>query len=329
MCDLVELEHGLMDMPRALNSFGGVASRQELLGRGCTDAQIRRAVREGMAITDQPGVFYRPGADLLFRQAYDLKGVLTCVSAAPYYGLWRLHEHPELHLYCTNGLARREGRIKAAGLTMTNGAVKSNSPARANGRTGGGNPGGVTNDGGIPAVLHRRLLLPRDRNRPVAALADVLLHAMRCLPRFEALSMVQCAVARGDITVGFLRERLPGNRNGQARALLDLVGPRADSLLEPIARVLFREAGFLTESYVPLPGVGEVDFLLEGFLVVEIDGGTHFEPKSIKKDRRRDNASVVGGYLVLRYFYEDVVYEPERMLAEVAAVLRRGRGWRP
>jgi very-short-patch-repair endonuclease len=39
--------------------------------------------------------------------------------------------------------------------------------------------------------------------------------------------------------------------------------------------------------------------------------------------------SVVGGYLVLRYFYDDVVYQPERMIAQISEVLRRGRGWRP
>jgi Protein of unknown function (DUF559) len=184
---------------------------------------------------------------------------------------------------------------------------------------------------GVPepgVVLHRKLILPRPPSDAVA-LADVLLHALHCLPRFESLSMVQCAVGRGDISPSFLRARLPGNRNGRARAVLDLVRPRADSLLEPIARVLFEEAGFVTRCYVRLPGVGEVDFLLEDFLVVEIDGATHFRPADIKKDRRRDNVSVVGNYVVLRYFYDDVVHHPEEMLDQVAAVVARGRGWQP
>lgn len=274
----------VMDLPRALKSSGGVASRRSLMGRGFTDGQIRRALRDGTISSRQRGVFELADADSVFVQAYALKGVLTCVSAAPYYQLWRLHEHAELHLSCGNGLPR------------------------------------------TPAVTHRNRLLPPNRNQPVAALADVLLHAARCLPRFEALAMVQCAVGRGDIDVGFLRDRLAGKRNGVARAVLDLVEPRADSLLEPIARVLFREAGYWTESYVQIDGVGEVDFLLEGFLVVEIDGATHFEPRSIKKDRRRDNMTIIGGYLVLRYFYDDVVYHPERMIAEIAAVLKRGPG---
>lgn len=48
----------------------------------------------------------------------------------------------------------------------------------------------------------------------------------------------------------------------------------------------------------------------------------HFEPKSIKQDQRRNNRSIVGGYLVLRYYYEDVIHRPEAMVAEVQAVLR-------
>jgi len=75
---------------------------------------------------------------------------------------------------------------------------------------------------------------------PVAGLADVLIHALHCLPELEALVMVQCAVGRGDITLAFLRSKLEGNRNGRARAVLDLVIPRADSLLEVLANTAVR-----------------------------------------------------------------------------------------
>ena len=41
----------------------------------------------------------------------------------------------------------------------------------------------------------------------------------------------------------------------------------------------------------------------------------------MKKDQRRNNRSVVQGYTVLRYYYDDVVHGPEAMVAEVLAVL--------
>jgi very-short-patch-repair endonuclease len=65
--------------------------------------------------------------------------------------------------------------------------------------------------------------------------------------------------------------------------------------------------------------------------VVETDGAVHLEPLHVKKDRRRNNASLRGGYLVLRFGYDDVVHHPERMVAEVLAVLelRRRGAFRP
>lgn len=181
---------------------------------------------------------------------------------------------------------------------------------------------GLPRDG---VVLHRGASLPPLPGRPVAALADVLVHVLRCRPAEEALVMVQCAVVRGDTTVDFLRRRLPGNRNGRAREVLDFVCPKADSLLEPLAAMHFKQAGIAFVEHVELPGVGEVDFVGERFLIVELDGKTHFEPRAIKRDRRRDNTSVAGGFTVLRYFYEDVVHHPEAMVAEVQAAIRAHR----
>ena len=137
--------------------------------------------------------------------------------------------------------------------------------------------------------------------------------------------MVQCAVGRGDISLAFLRGKLGGNRNGRARSVLDLVIPRADSLLEVLANTAFRRAGLHVRRHVEIPGVGEVDFLVEDCIVVETDGASHLEPLQVKKDRRRNNASLIGGYLVLRFGYDDVVHHPERMVAEVLAVLELRR----
>lgn len=105
-------------------------------------------------------------------------------------------------------------------------------------------------------VVHGRCAHPPHRWLPVAGLADVLIHALRCLPAVEALVMVQCAAQRGDVTVDFLRRKLPGNRNARARSLLDYVIPRADSVLEVLANYHFRRAGLHVRRHVELPGVG-------------------------------------------------------------------------
>lgn len=174
-------------------------------------------------------------------------------------------------------------------------------------------------------ISHRLSLSQPRPNEPYVALPDVLLHGLLCLPPLEALVMVESAYIRGDIGLGYLRQRLTGNRGGQAREVLAKVDRGAGSLLETLARVLFREVGIRTETQVWIDGVGTVDFLLEGFLIVELDGiAFHLEPRQFKKDRRRDNEAIRQGMLVLRFFYDDVVYAPEKMLRHVREVLLRG-----
>ncbi len=135
--------------------------------------------------------------------------------------------------------------------------------------------------------------------------------------------MVECAVSRGDMTLEFLLQRLPGKRNGKARAVLEWVDTGADSLLETLARTYFRQAGIRVETQVYLERVGYVDLLLDGWLVVELDGRHHAEWKQVQKDHRRNNESVLQGYTALRYYYSDVVFHPQDMLNQVQAVLAR------
>ncbi|WP_323961945.1 DUF559 domain-containing protein [Arthrobacter sp. JZ12] len=169
---------------------------------------------------------------------------------------------------------------------------------------------------------HRERTVPVHPYLPLVGVVDVLVHALQCLPPVEAAAMVECSLRRGDTVRHFLQERLQGDRNGRARAALDLVTGCADSAIEVVARVLFRGAGFHVETQVPIDGVGRVDFLLEGFLVVEIDGAAfHSDRRALRRDLIRNNRTILGGYLVLRYSYEDIMFHQEDVLAEVRAVL--------
>lgn len=97
------------------------------------------------------------------------------------------------------------------------------------------------------------------------------------------------------MTLDFLRQRLPGNRNGKARGVLRWVDSGADPLLETLARTYFRQAGIHVQAQVYLDRVGYVDLLLDGWLVVELDGRHHAEWKQVQKDHRRNNESVLQG----------------------------------
>ncbi|UZX04290.1 DUF559 domain-containing protein [Arthrobacter sp. CDRTa11] len=263
----------------------GAARTATLRGAGFSRTFLDKAVAAGRIVRIRRGIYCLPREAGVLGLALKHNALLTCLSAAPTYRLWTLHEPGPVHL--------SPGHKKT--------------------------PPGTLTHGRCAHAAHAWL--------PVAGLADVLIHALWCLPALESLVMVQCAAQRGDVTLDFLRRKLPGNRNAPARAVLDNVVPRADSLLEVLANYHFRRAGLHVRRHVELPGVGEVDFLIEECLVVETDGNTHLEPRQVKKDRKRNNATLIGGRLGLRFGYDHVVHHPERMVADVLAVLelcRRG-----
>lgn len=175
-------------------------------------------------------------------------------------------------------------------------------------------------------VNHRSLTVPAHPYLPLVGLGDVLLHALRCRPLPEAVVIVESAVRRGDIALSFLFEHLEGDRNGKARTALQQVTGCAESPIEVVARLLFVAAGFHVETQVRIEGVGRVDFLLNDSLVVEIDGAAfHSDRKALRRDHRRNNSTLLNGFLILRYGYEDVMFEQEAMLDEIRLALRRGR----
>jgi len=73
---------------------------------------------------------------------------------------------------------------------------------------------------------------------------------------------------------------------------------------------------------VKISGVGWVDLLVEGRIVVELDGFAYHSGRvEYREDRRRDRELVRQGYLVLRFTFEDVMRDPEIVVRAVLAVL--------
>ena len=57
-------------------------------------------------------------------------------------------------------------------------------------------------------------------------------------------------------------------------------------------------------------------------LVVEVDGYEHHGPRpAFERDRRRDARLLAAGYRVLRVTWLQIVAEPERIIAVIAAAL--------
>jgi len=94
--------HELMDVFTALTICGGAARRPSLAGLGIDDAALRRAVRAGVV---QPcrGLYALPTAEPDYVALLQHRQLLTCVSAAPFYGLWALEQTGARHVYHRRG----------------------------------------------------------------------------------------------------------------------------------------------------------------------------------------------------------------------------------
>jgi hypothetical protein len=167
-----------MDPSDIIKSAGGVLLTRDVLSRGATESGIRAAIRCGDVVRIERGLLAVSGADPELVAAGRSRGLLTCVSAAPRFGLWQLRPAAQPHYWHSNGR------------------------------------------NAVRWVSHRLALTQRQRHGTLAALPDVLLHALLCLPPLESLVMVECAYNRGDIDPAFFRRHLAGNRCGKAREVV-------------------------------------------------------------------------------------------------------------
>jgi very-short-patch-repair endonuclease len=149
---------------------------------------------------------------------------------------------------------------------------------------------------------------------------------LRCLPALEAVVVVDSAVRQGKARVSGLRSRLRGPGSVEARRVLGLVDGSSGSLIETIMRLALRQAGLTVRCQVGIDGVGRVDMVIDGWLVIEVDGfAYHSERAQYRLDRARANALAVRGYVLLRFTYEDVMHRLPETVATVLAVHARGR----
>lgn len=175
-------------------------------------------------------------------------------------------------------------------------------------------------------VLHWDVEVDRRDARPVAP-GIALRHATTCLPFAESVALVDAAVGRGLVRLADLGADRPRKGRFRFERMLRAADGRSGSLPESLMRVALLAAGLAVETQVGLHGVGRVDLLVEGLVVVEVDGfAFHSDRAAFAEDRRRDRAIQALGLPVLRFTYHDVVFDRPRVVQEVAALVRAVRG---
>lgn len=150
-------------------------------------------------------------------------------------------------------------------------------------------------------------------------------HLLLGQPSDQAVAVIDSALHLGLIAPGPVASTLH-LLPSRLRSLLAALDGRAESGIEWLTRFRLRACGIFCATQVEIPGVGLMDLLVDGWLIIELDGRRwHTTQDVFMRDRRRDGAATAQGYTVLRFTYADVVHHWDRTLSTIRATLARGR----
>ena len=170
--------------------------------------------------------------------------------------------------------------------------------------------------------------------RPVTSPIRTVFDLARHLPRVEAVAAVDMCLNRGLADLATF-QRYASQRAGwsgvvQARRVVELAEPESESWMESVLRMI------LIGGRLPRPRVqarltdvtgrfiARADlFYDKERVVIEYDGSNHRE--RLVEDNRRQNRLQRAGYVMLRYTAPDVYDNPDGIVSEVRAQLRRAR----
>lgn len=159
----------------------------------------------------------------------------------------------------------------------------------------------------------------------VVALTDALAQAVRCQGPSHAVASLDSALHTGLVTQADLRVVF-GSLPVRYQHLLALVDGRSEAGQETVLRLAFLRAGFTVEVQVWFEGVGRVDLLINGRLVVEADSRlAHHGWELHVRDRNRDIDLARLGYITLRPGYQRTMFATDEVVEAARVLLARRR----
>ena len=272
-----------------------VAHRELLVAYGATGRLLTSAVREGLLVRARRDHYLLPDESSSLVDAVRIGGRLACVSALADAGIF-VEQASVTHVHLDDTMSRlRSPRSRFLPFTE---------------RTGGG------------AELHwRPLQRPDDATIWSVGIEDALAQSLRCKSPTRALASIDNALFLGMVGAPAIA-RIFSAAPSAARWLEEHVDGRAEAGQETVLRMIALNAGFVPELQAVIPGVGRVDMVVAGRLVLEADSRlAHDGWEHHIEDRRRDLALAAAGYMTLRPAYQHTMHNPQLVRAAILGLL--------
>ena len=272
-----------------------IAETEALNAAGANWRALRAAVDSGYLVRARRGHYALPDTDAHVLEAVRLGGRLACVSALANSGIFIL-DSTFAHIHLDPTASRlRAPHNRFQQLTAQN------------------------RDG---VELHwGQLLDPAGGSECRIGLADALIQVFRCQkPRFAIASLDNSLYQR--LLTAQAVPQIFAALPAEFQSLRTLIDCRSESGQETVLRLVIKGAGFHVEIQVGIGGVGRVDMIVEGRIVVEADSRQfHDGWEAHARDRTRDCDLAMLGYLTLRVLYRDIIHHPERIIAAITGLL--------
>ena len=277
-----------MDPVSALTQLGGVATVGELARFG-SRGRLRAAVAAGDVVRVARGCYALPGADPARTAASQVGGVVSHLSAAQHWR-WKLKLPPERP---TITVPRRRRGLAA------------------------------------DAELHWADLRPDQVRGRVTSPIQTVIDCARAYPYDVALSVADSALRAGIARDPLRAAALASPRTGRTRAVrvVDAADVRADNPFESVLRAIAHGVpGLCVEPQQWVGQLGRVDLLDARLgLVIEAESfGFHADRRSLARDVRRYTGFARLGLTIVRFTWEEVMFDPDYVHATLAVVVRLG-----
>lgn len=152
-------------------------------------------------------------------------------------------------------------------------------------------------------------------------IVDALVQAMVCQPVRAAIATLDSALNLGLIDRDQLHAVLVSLPR-RLRIVRRLIDARAESGAKTFMRLILRTLGCAFGVQVVIATVGRVDFVVDGWLIIECDSKAHHASwEQQREDRRRDQAAATLGFATYRPIAEDIFWHAETVVAALRGLL--------